>query len=202
MIKKVIPILSGSTGNTNTFNFKVGLTTRAKDWGWLDSVGPSTPVVASTGHTVTGTSSSRLDELRKYTVTGTIADMYFTSTSSANDGVNVSLTITGITASTYVYYIGGITYKDVLIGNGTTTTTTFLYVSQGLNDPANFVNERVIKLESKQNMVEKPFINSDVFIIRQEIPVFEQSVRLRGINSLNDIIAYAGGNYFKIYDNI
>ena len=51
-------------------------------------------------------------------------------------------------------------------------------------------------------MIDNPFINSDVFIIRQELPVFEKSIRLRGISSLNDIITYAGGNYFTIYNNI
>ena len=196
MIKKVIPIVSGSTGSTLSFNFNIGLTAKAKDWGWFDSVEPNIPIVATGGTTITGTSSSRLIELRKYTVSGTLSDMYFTSTSPTQDGLNISLTVSG---SSYVYYLGGLTYTDTVVGSA--TTTTFSYFSYGLNDPANFVNQHLIKLESKQNVVENPFINSDVFIIRQELPVFEQSIRLRGISSLNDIIAYAGGNYFTIYEN-
>lgn len=145
--------------------------------------------------TITGTSSSRLIELRKYTVSGTTSDMYFTSTTTANDGVNISLS----SGTTYVYYLGGITYKDQFIG--TAFTTTFLYTSLGLADPNNFINEPYIKLESKQNVVENPFINSDVFIIRQELPVFEKSLRLRSTSRLNDVITYAGGNYFTIYNN-
>lgn len=149
--------------------------------------------------TVTGTSSSRLDELKKYSVTGSLSDLYFTSNVSTVDGVNTTLTITGVTASTYVYYIGGITYKDVFINTG--TTTTFSCQSLGLDDPNNFDNHPYIKVEAKQNLVENPFINSDVFIIRQEIPVFENSIRLRGVSSLNDVLTYAGGNYFTIYNN-
>jgi hypothetical protein len=196
MIKKVIPIISGSTGSTQLFNFNIGLTAKAKDWGWFDTVEPMTSIITTGGTLITGTSSSRLTELRKYTVSGTLSDMYFTSTSSTQDGLNVSLSMSGMT---YTYYLGGLTYVDQIVNSA--TTTTFSYYSYGLNDPTNFVNGRLIKDESKQNVIENPFVNSDVFIIRQELPVFEQSVRLRGINTLNEIIAYAGGNYFTIYEN-
>jgi hypothetical protein len=146
--------------------------------------------------TITGTCTSRLSELRKYTVSGTLSDLYFTSTITSVDGVNISLSTDGVK---YVYYLGGITYVDQIVGSA--TTSTFTYMSLGLADPNNFINEPYIKLDSKDNMVDNPIINSDVFIVRQELPVFEQSVRLRGINKLNEIIAYAGGNYFTIYKN-
>lgn len=196
LLKKVIQHV---TGTTAVYNIKIGLTTRSKDLGWFDTYDGVNTVLPQVSFPVTGTSTSRLSELRKYTVSGTVSDLYFTSTGSTHDGVNISLTNSGVTASTYVYYLGGITYKDVIIGSA--STTTFLYQSLGLTDPNNFDNKPYIKLESKENVVENPFINSDVFIIRQEIPVFEKSIRLRGVNSLNDIIAYAGGNYFTIYNN-
>lgn len=146
--------------------------------------------------TVTGTSSTRLVELKKYTSTGTLSDRYFTSTSSTTDGVNVSLTVE---PTKYVYYIGGITYMDSIVG--TATTTTFTFQSLGLDDPNNFEDKPIIMIESKQGMLEEPVIESDVFITRQEIPVFESSIRLRAINNLNQVSQYAGGNYFKIYEN-
>lgn len=195
MIKKTIPTISGGTGSTLSFNFKIGLDAHAKDLGWFDSVEPSQPVTPAGTIIVTGTSSSRLSELKKYAVTGSISDRYFTSASPATDGVNVGQSTLGVK---YTYYLGGITYVDILTGN---TGTTFTYNSLGLNDPANFVNERLIKLEEKENMIENPIIDADVFIIRQEVSVFEPSVRLRGVNKLSEVLTYAGGNYFTIYDN-
>lgn len=150
-------------------------------------------------HIVTGTSSSRLYELRKYAVSGPLTSRYFTSIDPSIDGVDPSLTVEGTTASTYVYYIGGISYEDLVVSG--ITTTTFSFESLGLNDPNNFDFLPIIKLESKQNMVENPRVDQDVFIERQQQSVFERNYRLRAVNSLNDVISYAGGNYFTIYNN-
>lgn len=150
-------------------------------------------------HTVTGYSETRLDELRKYAVSGPITTRYFTSTDPSTDGVNPFLSVEGTTASTYVYYIGGIEYLDQITNDVTVTTFTFL--SLGLDDTNNFDNLPVIKLESKQNMVENPQVSKDVFIERQQQPVFERNYRLRAVNSLNDVISYAGGDYFTIFNN-
>jgi len=200
-ITQIVGSVTATTFSTNTlesFNIKLGLTSRAKDWGWFDSItGVTTGSTAGATYLVTGTSSSRLSELRKYTVSGTVSQLYFTSTGATTDGVNVALS----TGTTFVYYLGGLTYKDEVVGTG--TTTIFTYISSGTTDPNNFITGGtfLIKLESKQNVIDNPFINSDVFIVRQEIPVFEQSVRLRGVNSLNDVLIYGGGNYFTIYEN-
>lgn len=150
-------------------------------------------------HIVTGTCESRLLEIKKYAVNGGLNVQYFTSNSINIDGLDLSLTTTGSTASTYTYYIGGIKYIDTITPD--LTTTTFEFVSLGYNDPNNFEYQHIIKLNSKENMIENPQVNSDVFIVRQQQSVFEKNYRLRGIGSLNDIISYAGGNYFTIYNN-
>lgn len=148
---------------------------------------------------VTGTSETRILELKKYAVSGGLDKQYFTSNDQSIDGLDLSLTITGVSESIYVYYIGGIKYTDIVVDD--ITTTTFEFISLGLDDPNNFDNVPIIKLESKQNMVENPQVDKDVFIERQRLPVFEKNYRLRAVNSLNDVISYAGGNYFTIYNN-
>lgn len=150
-------------------------------------------------HVVTGTSESRLDELRKYTVSGSLSVRYFTSISNAIDGLDLSLTTTGVTASTYTYYIGGITYVDDI--NSEFTGTTYSFTSLGLDDPNNFDDLPYIKIESKQNMVENSQVSTDVFIARQQQTVFDKNYRLRGLGSISDLLTYAGGNYFTIYNN-
>lgn len=198
MIKREIKhVVSGVTEYTIT----ILLDAKAKDFGFFDtfSGGTITPITGTSFNVITGTSSSRLYEIRKYTTTGSLSDLYFTITGSTNDGLDLANTITGITASTYAYRIGGINYVDQIVGSA--TTTTFTCKSLGLNDPNNFDNTTIIKDESKENIINNPFIESDVFIIRQEIPVFERSIRLRGVSTLNDILVYAGGNYFKIFNN-
>jgi hypothetical protein len=150
-------------------------------------------------NTVTGTSESRLLELKKYAVSGGLDVQFFTSNDQNVDGLDLNLTVTGLTESLYVYYLGKIKYFDHVV-NGITSTT-FEFISLGLDDPNNFDNLPIIKLESKQNMVENPQVDKDVFIERQRLPVFEKNYRLRAVNSLNDVISYAGGNYFTIYNN-
>lgn len=200
MIKKTIEFVpTGTTGFTG-YNFDISLSVEDLDFGCFDSyTGVTSSPITGTSNTITGTSSSRLSELRKYTVSGTLSDLYFVSTGSTSDGLILSSCVTGTTASTYVYLIGGISYMDVIIGSA--TTTTFSCTTSGLTDPNNFTNYPIIKLDSKENMVLNPFIQSDVFIIRQEIPVFEPCMRLRGVGGLNDVLTYAGGNYFTIINN-
>jgi len=144
---------------------------------------------------VTGVSSSRLTELRKYTISGTLSEIYFTSTSSDSDGVNISLS----TGNTIIYYIGGITYTDQTID--AITTTTFSFESLGYDDSNNFVDLPIIKDENKENIIDKPEVENDVFIIRQSIPVFENQYRFSNIRNLGELQFYAGGGFFNIISN-
>jgi len=144
---------------------------------------------------VTGTSSSRLSELRKFTVTGTLSELYFTSTDpNINDGVNGLLTQT---PTTWTYYIGGITYVDDVINK----TTTFSFNSLGYDDPNNFSDYKIIKDEVKQNIIDKPEIDNNVFIIRQSLPVFQNVYRLQDIRNISELEKYAGGAKFNILNN-
>lgn len=148
---------------------------------------------------VSGYCSSRLDELRKYAVSGPISSRFFIATDASSDGVNPYLSVEGVNNSQYIYYIGGITYEDQTSSG--VTVTTFHFESLGLDEGNNFENLPVVKLESKQNMVENPQVERDVFIERQQQPVFERNYRLRAVNAVNDVLSYAGGNYFTIYNN-
>ena len=144
---------------------------------------------------VTGTSSSRLTELRKYRITGDLSQLYFTSTSNLNDGVNVLLS----TGNTVVYYLGGITYTDIITTDN--TITTFTFDSLGYDDLNNFDNLPIIKDEAKENIIDKPEVENDVFIIRQSIPVFENQYRFSNIRNLAELEFYAGGGFFNIINN-
>lgn len=145
-------------------------------------------------HTVTGISSSRLEELRKATISGSISDLYFTSTNPNTDGVNVALTNTAVT---WTYYIGGITYVFDVVNN----ITTFTFQSLGYADGNNFVDLPFIKIPSKDNIIAQPEIDNNVFIIRQSLPVFENIYRLQNVFNLSYLERYAGGRNFNIVTN-
>jgi len=199
MIKKSFPFVSGSS-----YHMNVLLTSNSLDYGFFDTYegeyySGSTSLSGYSGsYTVTGTSSNRLPELRKYNSNPDYSIRYRTSTSPSTDGLNVGASTTTGSTKTLIYYIGGITYTN--IETTSTTATTFTFTSTGLST-VNFENRPILKIEAKQNMAENPLIDSDVFIIRQELPVFENSVRLRAIGNLNQVSLYAGGNYFTIYEN-
>lgn len=187
---------------TKDQSFVIMLSASIHDLGFFDTAisGVST-VSGGTPFIVTGFSDSRLSELRKYTVSGDLSKLYKTSTGSTVDGLDLSKSFTGATATTYQYYLGGITYVDSIVSGVTAFTTTFSFQSLGLNDPNNFDTMTYIKDENKQNLVEKSQVSRDVFIDRQEQSVFERNYRLRAVNSLNNVLTYAGGNYFTVYNN-
>jgi len=144
---------------------------------------------------VTGASSSRLSELRKYTITTVFANQYVTGGNFAVNGVDI---INSTPPETIIYYLGGIRYVDVT--TGTTSGTTFSFIAQGTSS-ANFINTPIYKDPKKDNIISNPKINDDVFIIRQELSAFEKNYRLEYIKNLNDLTTYASGNFFKIVNN-
>jgi hypothetical protein len=234
MIKRQFKYVSGSTGQT--YNVSVLLTSTLKDFGFFDTYehdGVTNKPITGDTYTVSGTCTSRLNELRKYTTNSNLAIRYVQSTGTIQsypaglitldsdlitldnafitldndveeyitDGLDLAASvISGVSATTLVYYIGGIKYVDRQLTGSTAVTTTFILENLQFSY-VNFDYKPIIKLESKQNMIENPRINSDVFIERQQLSVFEDNYRLRGINSLSDLINYAGGNYFTIYNN-
>lgn len=149
--------------------------------------------------TITGTSTSRLAEIKKYKTSGDMFEQHLSSTGSASDGINKQESIASGFPAKIVYYVGGITYYDIINDDGTTITI-FNFVGQGYNS-SNFINERIIKDPNKHNLVQYPKIQNDVFIDRQQLSVFDKNYKLREINKLIDLLTYAGGRYFNIVSN-
>ena len=185
-----------------SYNIKILLNSTIDDIGFFDTFDDpeatgATGVTLSAGTIlITGASSSRLSELRKWSASNDLSKKYYTSINSSTDGLNLSLTTSGLT---YVYYIGGISYIDNIINS--TTITTFSFESSGYSDTNNFTNLPYIKDEAKQNMIDKPIVGSDVFIIREDLPVLENNYRLSGVENLTELTFYSGGNYFNIVNN-
>jgi hypothetical protein len=144
---------------------------------------------------VTGSSSSRLAELRKYTITNVFADQYVGGGNWIISGVDYPNSISGVSV---VYYLGGIRYHDKFTG---TTGTTFRFTAQGTGSTANFMNVPIYQDPNKENIISNPKIYDDVFIIRQELSAFDKNYRLEYINNLVDLSTYAAGSFFNIVKN-
>ena len=71
---------------------------------------------------ITGSSSSRLTELRKYTITNVFAQQYVSGGTYLNDGVDYPNSISGVSI---IYFLGGIRYVDLLVGYNSGTTFSF-----------------------------------------------------------------------------
>ena len=149
--------------------------------------------------TITGESKSRLSELEKYTVTGNFFNKYILSNSSDTDGVNQGASNLSSDPQKIVYYLGGIKFVDYITSNGTTRTV-FNFEGQGYNSP-DFINTPIIKDPDKINLISKPKVDSDVFIIRQELSAFDKNYKLKNIRSLVELTTYAGGRFFNIVNN-
>lgn len=156
-----------------------------------------TPPINISPSEISGTSTSRLTELRKYTITDVFADQYITSTTKSIDGVNL---IDSNYPQYVVYYIGGIKYVDVLSGTSSGITFNF-FVPEGTANGNNFINVPYYKNPNKDNIISNPKIDNDVFINRQQLSAFEKNYRLEFISRLVELTTYAGGNYFNIKSN-
>jgi hypothetical protein len=145
---------------------------------------------------VTGTSSSRLVELKKYAVNVPFNQQYVGGGNWTTDGVDFPNSISGVSV---VYYLGGIKYLDTLTGDN--TGTTFTFNTLGTGDTNNFIVAPIYKDPNKENIISNPKIDDDVFIVRQELSAFENNYRLEYIKNLSELETYAGGNYFNIVKN-
>ena len=143
---------------------------------------------------ITGTTdNSRLNELRKYSVTSNFANQYVGGGSWTQDGVDYP----NSPAIEYVvYYIGGIRYVDETLINGTTTSFSYLP-----NNTYNFIDEQYIKNPNKEKIISNPKIYDDVFITRDNLSAFNKNYKLEYIRNLVDLTTYAGGKYFNIINN-
>lgn len=146
---------------------------------------------------VSGITRSRLSELKKFSKNINPLSNYKQSSTPLNDGVDFFLSTTNRT----VYYIGGITYIDSL-NNAGELVTTFSFEKGAYNVvEEDFLEEPIYKDPNKENIISNPKIDSDVFIVRQQLSAFNDNYKLEFIEDLNDLINYAGGNYFNIVNN-
>ena len=77
---------------------------------------------------ITGTSTSRLNELRKYTITIDFTKQYYTGGTTSNNGVDMP---NSNPLDKIIYYIDGIEYIDVMSGSSSGITYT-IYTPQGI----------------------------------------------------------------------
>lgn len=145
--------------------------------------------------TVTGTSTTRLGELLKYTITSDFMQQYVVYDINLGTGVDYTISLSN---QNVTYYISGIKYRDITT-NGITKTY-YEFNSLGSLSP-DFIHTNYIKKPENENIVSNPKINDDVFIVRPEISAFENNYRLEYIKSIQDLETYAGGKYFNIVNN-
>ena len=181
-----------------TYNFKLLLNQEIKNVGFFDAYplsGITGTTITYVPYVVTGQCTSRLLELRKYSVTNVFANQYFGNGSYIVDGVDYSNSISGVSV---VYFLDGIRYVDFLTGS--TSGSTFSFTSLGYTNP-NFINKPIYQYPNKENIISNPKISDDVFIVRQELSAFDGNYRLEFIKNLIDLETYAAGNFFNIVKN-
>ena len=189
--------------NTNVnYYFKINLTSESPDIGFFDAATSGSSLNSNdefllTSLLVTGASTSRLTELRKYAITDVFSNQYFNNGSTTNDGVDL---YNSIPNQKIVYYLGGIRYVDIVDSSGITTSTTFSFIGQGYNSP-NFINTSYYQNPNKENIISNPKIYDDVFIVRQELSAFDKNYRLEYVRNLVDLTTYAAGSFFNIVNN-
>lgn len=144
---------------------------------------------------VTGSCTSRLSELKKYKISDNFIDNYFENGSLSLDGVDYNVS----SENSIVYYIGGIKYHDII--NDDEIISNFSFISKGYDSP-DFIKQEYIKIPEKETIVDNPKIESDLFIDRQEISVFENNYKLEHIRNLSQLNTFVSGKYFKIVSNI
>lgn len=142
---------------------------------------------------VTGECTTRLNELRKYTVSNLFTEQYISGGSINNDGVDYGIS----TPSNITYYIGGIKYNDII---GDTAKTTYSFTSLGYSSP-DFFYSGTIKIPEKEKIVSNPKIENDVFINRQEVSVFNNNYKLEFIKNLAELNSFAAGSFYNIINN-
>lgn len=140
---------------------------------------------------ITGVTTSRLNELRKYKPTDVFEESYHESNSILENGVNYGESTEN---EIIVYYINKIEYSDIYEDNEYVITK-FKHI---LEPPPTNHDNFLIGNEKYGNSVETPKVMVDVFIDRHEKSPFKNNYLLSEMESLLDIATFAGGNYFNI----
>jgi hypothetical protein len=179
-----------------TYGLKFNLISENNDIGFLNSYDEiSLPIGNIIITEVTGETISRLNELRKYKITDDFSLQYIAHTTGLTDGVDYSASYSN---TTITYYIDEIKYVDDVSTSAVTTTFRFNTIG---SESASFINSPVYKIPENENIVSLSKVNDDVFILRQEISVFDKNYRMEYITNLLELETYAGGNFFNIINN-
>ena len=150
---------------------------------------------------ITGTTTSRILELKKIKHSDIFANQYVSDGSLLKNGVDYNNSIENVYI---VYYIDGIKYVDVLDNeiyeNYYSGQTLQIFQPQGITMD-NFIGVNYIKSPSKSSIINSPKIINDVFIDRQVTSVFDINSRLEFVDNIGDLITYAAGRYYNIVNN-
>lgn len=185
---------------TAEYCLNIALTKNNIDFGFFDAYTDiENPILTTTVGVITGESTSRLNELKKYTITEVFFDKYKQSLTPSENGVNVMQSTYSGGNGNVRYYIDNITYIDYFVNNNRIRTT-YSFIGQGYNSP-DFINSPIYKDPNKYNLVSKPKTTNDVFIDRQQISALDKNYKLNFIKKLSDLTTYASGRYFNIVNN-
>jgi len=143
-------------------------------------------------HIITGESTSRLSELKRYKVTNVFAQKYIGGGSFTSNGVDYNSSSEN---NVVVYYIDGIKYRDIYKKNGIRTTFEFT------PHPMDVTDGNLVKKHNMGPIIGKPKVSDDVFITRQETSAFNDIFLLENIDNLSEITTFAGSNYFNVIQN-
>lgn len=141
---------------------------------------------------ITGVTTSRLNELKKYKVTDVFNEKYHMDGTPIKNGV-VSGTIED---GEVIYYVNGIKYIDIYSDNNVETFFEYTPIDMDVN-----IGGVLIKRNEYGKSIESPSIFKDVFINRGEISPFKDNHFLCDVNNMIETETFAGGNYFKIIKN-
>ncbi|MFW6219282.1 MAG: hypothetical protein ACOC33_00310 [bacterium] len=142
---------------------------------------------------ITGTTESKLEQLRTFSPSSDFFKRYKISTGNNDNGVIQSAT--NINTGIISYRIDQITF----VTNTGTSITTFSFGASNICETG--VTENNIYREDKSTFLIEPIkTETDLLLERQQLSVFENHYRMKGIENLTELINYGGG-YFNIIEN-
>jgi hypothetical protein len=138
--------------------------------------------------TISGTTISRLNELKLYTESLIVTEKYTISINGSN-GIIINET----DEDKITYTVNGVKYVDDL----TDGSTTFIF-----NTPAiiNDIDNNILIKEDKYLNFVGYKESSDLDIVRQSLNITESHIRLTDISNVEELTLYGGG-YYNIYNN-
>jgi hypothetical protein len=150
---------------------------------------------------ITGYTTHKLDIIKSYTQPPFqigVNGVYNIETDVNNLIESISYNIDGINFITYFYNtpIDNLELEEYVINYNAIQTLTTFFINTPPSNYTNLYNN--IKLESELPLVFKPKIESNVFIDRNSYSVFENYYRMTDITSLDKLMDYKNGSFYKI----